>query len=298
MTPGPSDPPRDEATAGARQRGVSVLLCYDGSDDAQHAISSAAALLGPSSAVVFHARGRHSSAPLAQSGADLARRHQFGPVSTAEVDGEPSGAAILATAHEHRVALIVVGSQGMTGLPSSPLGSVSSSLLGRTDLPVLVVRSPNDPETFDVSGPIFVCYDGSAESHGAIEAAADLLVRGEAIVASFLEPVDDIALRQRSLPWPAPATMERRLARLDLGEAELLTQRPSEGVALAASRGLAARPLVVEAAGEAWSELLDLATDAAACCIAMGHHPTTKRLDSTAFRVVCHTDRPVLVVPR
>ena len=288
--------PEGIATA---QTGDSVLLCYDGSYGAQHAIRSAAALLAPRAAIVLHARDGEGAASLAQaqSGAGLARRNEFAPVSTIESDGESAVEAILEQAHAHHVALIVVGSESGSAIEASFLGSVSSAVVHRADIPVLVVRPPKKPET-DESGPTFICYDGSEQARRAIGGAADLLVQRDAIVASFVDPVDDVSELRKSLPWPPHEETERRLAEVDREEAELIARRSFEGAQIATSRGLAPRPLTIQAHGSAWRRLLDIAATSAASCIVVGHRlPAVVGHHSTAYGLVHHANRPVLVVP-
>jgi nucleotide-binding universal stress UspA family protein len=279
------------------QAGGLVLLCYDGSYGAQHALRSAAALLRPRAAIVLHARDGQGAASLAESGAGLARRCEFAPVSTIEGDGESAVEAILEQAHAHHVALIVVGSESGSAIEASFLGSVSSAVVHRADIPVLVVRPPKHSETNE-GGPTFICYDGSDQARHAIDVAADLLAQRDAIVASFLDPVDDVSELRKALPWPSQEETERRLAELDREEAELMAGRSREGAQIATSRGLASRPLTVEAHGSAWRRLLDVAATIAASCIVVGHRPPAAvGHQSTAYGLVHHADRPVLVVP-
>jgi nucleotide-binding universal stress UspA family protein len=274
-----------------------VLLCYDGSYGAQHAIRSAAVLLRPRAAIVLHAKDGVGAAPLAESGAGFARRNEFAPVSVIEGDGESAVDAILEQAHANDVALIVVGSESESAIAASFLGSVSNAVVHRSDIPVLVVRPPKKPET-DESGSTFICYDGSDQAGRAIDVAADLLARRDAIVASFLDPVDDVAQLRKSLPWAPQEETDRRLAELDREEAEFIARRTAEGAQIAASRGFAPQSLTIEAQGTAWPRLLDIAAERAASCIVVGHRPPAAvGHHSTAYGLVQHADRPVLVVP-
>jgi len=84
----------------------------------------------------------------------LARRNEFAPVSTIEGDSESAVDALLEQAHAHHVALIVVGSESGSAIEASFLGSVSSAVVHRADLPVVVVRPTKNPET-DECGPTF-----------------------------------------------------------------------------------------------------------------------------------------------
>lgn len=267
-----------------------TLLCFDGSQDARDAIRRAAALLRPHAAVVVHVGGGDS---VAESGAALARDCGFAPVTALEADGDRIAAVLIGRARDWCADLIVAGSQGVSAVDSTLFGSVSSALVHLADRPVLVVR-PHDGEA---NGPAFVCYDGSAESLAAIECAASLLASRETVVASFLEPVDDVVLLRMSLPWTAGAELRERLARLDRGEAEQVNARTAEGAVTATVAGLAARPLAIEGHGPAWERLLEVAAAEAASCIVVGHRRATLHLGSTAYGIVHHADRPVLVVP-
>ena len=117
----------------------------------------------------------------------------------------------------------------------------------------------------------------------AVGPAADLLAPREAILASFLEPVDDLALLRMTLPWSPSATTQRRLARLDRREDEFLTQLSTEGAALAGRRGVLSRPLAIEGRGSASDRLLDAAATARASCIVVGHRSAATPLDSTGL---------------
>ena len=117
------------------------------------------------------------------------------------------------------------------------------------------------------------------------------------VVASFLEPVDDVALLRQTLPGPRPAETGRRLARLDQQQAEFLSQLHAEGAARAAARGREARSLAVEGRGSISDRLLELAADTDAACIVVGHRSTTPSPESAALKRVRHSHRPVLVVP-
>ncbi len=141
-----------------------ILLCYDGSEDAKHAIAEAANVLGQREALVLtvwqDARAipgyawaapmagiddlltaaREAAGKLAGEGVELARASGFSatPV-TAETAG-PVWNAIVETAQAHGVALIVLGSRGLSGIRSILLGSVSSGVVHHATRPTLVVR--------------------------------------------------------------------------------------------------------------------------------------------------------------
>ncbi len=147
--------------------GMPILIAYDGSEDARHAIAEAAALLGRSHAIVVYVRqpvesvaahleghpvleevrkiaaaDRDAAERLAGEGAELARDVGF----TAEARVASSiggvGDAIVAAADETAAAVIVMGSRGRRGLRSLLLGSVSHHVAHHARRPVLILPSP------------------------------------------------------------------------------------------------------------------------------------------------------------
>jgi nucleotide-binding universal stress UspA family protein len=271
-----------------------AFLCYDGSESAGTAIRRAAALLRPRAAIVTHVRD--SPEELAESGRRLAVEAGFDPVSATELDGERVASTIIEAAHVRGADVIVVGSWGATAVGSLLLGSVSSALVHRADVPVLVIR-PEIPGVTDDSGPTLLGYDGSAVAHDAIGRAAELLADRDAVVASFIESVDDVVVLRSTFPWPAGPELHDRLARLSRGEAERVSEIAADGASEAAAAGLAARQVPLHGEGPAWARLLDAAGRQAASCIVVGHRQPTMHLGSTAYGLVHHADRPVLVVP-
>ena len=146
-----------------------VIICYDGSESAKHAIRSAAGLLGNRSALVvtvwqptadlgtfgwYGAAGNVAGfAELDRAGAEAgralaeegARRAQLAGFDAEPVAIEATGPAwktIVDTAEAHDAAAIVIGSRGLTGLRSVLLGSVSNAVLHHTDRATLVIHKP------------------------------------------------------------------------------------------------------------------------------------------------------------
>jgi nucleotide-binding universal stress UspA family protein len=143
-----------------------LLLCYDGSEDAKHAIQRASELFHGRRAVVvtvwqptvlgglgWAAASAGSSASfveLDRAAAELAGRvaaegvriaHEAGleaePVVREAVG--PVWETIIEAAEQHEAATIVMGSRGLTGLRSMLLGSVSSAVVHLADRPTLVI---------------------------------------------------------------------------------------------------------------------------------------------------------------
>ena len=148
-----------------------LLLCYDGSDEAAHAIERAGALLPGRPAVVltvwqplaglngiaWSGAGETPSAvdftqldrAAADNGDQLSREGaRIAEAAGLEVESVATKASgtvwktILELAEEHDAATIVMGSRGLSGLSSMLLGSVSSAVAHHADRPALIVRQP------------------------------------------------------------------------------------------------------------------------------------------------------------
>ena len=145
--------------------GGPALICYDGSDEAKHAIEKAGEVLGGGPAIILNTwevlsvavggypldefstgisfndldkAARDRGQRLADDGAVLARRHGFVPETL--VREGPPGEAIVDVARDRSAEVIVIGSRGHTGLRASMLGSVSNGVIHHAPCPVLVVR--------------------------------------------------------------------------------------------------------------------------------------------------------------
>ena len=145
-----------------------ILIAYDGSEDAQHAIDHVATMLPGADAVVLYVRQpleslaahmeghpsledvrgidadfRDSAEQLAAAGAHYARR--AGLVAEPHVAGsiDAVGDTVLLVADELDARLVVLGSRGRRGLKSLVLGSVSHHVAHHARRSVLVVPSPD-----------------------------------------------------------------------------------------------------------------------------------------------------------
>lgn len=139
-----------------------VLLGYDGSSEAAHAIARAGELFPRRRAVLVHAWSpfrniwnveagwpniddgplRLAAARTANTGLELARAAGFDAVSLVVEADEGIPAAIADAAADSDAEMIVVGSRGQTGLRSLLLGSVSRALTQCSRCPVVVIPSP------------------------------------------------------------------------------------------------------------------------------------------------------------
>ena len=146
-----------------------VLLCYDQSENAGHAIESAGRLLAPRHALVatiWQPIADRAGIPLfgeaasmvdfaqldrtaaekgdrvARDGVRIARHAGFDAEPLAVKAAGPVWKTILEIADSHDAAAIVMGSRGLTGIRSMLLGSVSSHVVHHAERPTLVVHLP------------------------------------------------------------------------------------------------------------------------------------------------------------
>jgi nucleotide-binding universal stress UspA family protein len=146
-----------------------LVLCYDGSADAAHAIEHAGALFTGRSAVVvtvwqpvagfasiawlgesagtvdvgeLDREAAENAGRVAAEGVRVAQHAGLNAESLAIKAAGPVWKTILELADRHDAAAIVMGSRGLTGLRSMLLGSVSSAVADHADRPTLIIRRP------------------------------------------------------------------------------------------------------------------------------------------------------------
>ena len=146
-----------------------LLLCYDGSDDAKHAIERAGELFHGRHALVVTVRQPPLLGSVSLLGATAGMVNVVGVeratvasggrvanegariAQDAGLDAEPVGVettrpvweTIVEFADRHDAATIVMGSRGLTGLRSMLLGSVSSAVVHHSNRPAMIIRRPS-----------------------------------------------------------------------------------------------------------------------------------------------------------
>jgi len=148
-----------------------VVLAYDGSSDAKHALRVAGTLLSGRAAVVVHVytpstppvtaaagpgaalaidpelaveleeRARERASEVLREGVELARAAGFAPEPELAVGDGVHGEwhAIVAVAERRDASAIVIGHRHLSWIEEKLLGSVDSAVVRHADRPVLVV---------------------------------------------------------------------------------------------------------------------------------------------------------------
>jgi nucleotide-binding universal stress UspA family protein len=301
-----------------------ILIGFDGSDEAAEAISSAGDLLAPRRAVVayvweslaellLHSDVDHLSGTMKEAaeeldvedrdhaeqvaahGAELAEAAGFEATGTC-VRGRPKAwPALLELAGQQSAVAIVVGSRGLGGVKSALLGSVSSGILDHAHLPVMIVPPLLEEHA---PGPVVIGYDGSAHARAAVEAAGHLLTVRETILQTAWSSYEGVA--SAGVAGAPVAVVSQAAEQLDRQVREAATRTAEEGARLAAAQGLEVRAEAVRADGSPWRALLDTARSHRAAAVVVGSHGRSAigaaLMGSVSRALVHHAPAPVLVV--
>ena len=149
-----------------------LILCYDGSSDAQHAIQLAGRLFAGRRALVvtvwrpdtvprslgfagetarmlnladLNRAAAEDGSRRAGEGARIARQAGLTAEPIAVQGAGPVWKTLVEIAERDDAATVVMGSRGLSGLRAMLLGSVSSAVVQHADRPTLIVRRPVAP---------------------------------------------------------------------------------------------------------------------------------------------------------
>lgn len=227
-----------------------------------------------------------------------------GSVATTALDAPPSlevriglpHVEILKAAAEAHATLIVVGTQGQTGAARLFFGSTTQRLLRETVTPVLVVPPSATPVVRDgSSGPtlaiarVIAAVDFSDTTAGTVQAAASLAARtGAALTLAHVVP------EARGL--------DRWAALLEAHQAQRTAKAGDELALLAREVSGQVRDVRTSSTlGDPERVLAALGAETPGALLVMGIRRGAGLLapqpGSTAYRVLCLTRTPVLVVP-
>ena len=301
-----------------------ILIGYDGSEDAENAIRCAAHLLAPRRAIVAYVwdslaelllhteldqltgsmkeaaeeldfEDARTAEGIAARGADLAEAAGFNAVATVARGRPKAWPTLLALAEQHRAAAVVVGSRGLGRVKSALLGSVSSGVLGHAHLPVLIVPPLED---LPGPGPVVIGYDGSEHSRAAVVAAGRLLKVREAALRTAWNSYRAVA--PAGAAGVPVAVTTKAAEEIDRAARERAQRTAEQGARLAASHGLEVQAEAVEADGSAWGALLDTAYTRRAAAVVVGSRGNSAfesaLVGSVSRALVHHAPAPVLVV--
>jgi len=295
-----------------------VLIAYDGSDDAGHAIACAGRVLAGRRALVVHsffglshmmlrssvgvkdldqpladaveefdAADAEEAERVAAEGAQLALAAglQAQPIVVRQ-EGKP-WQTLIAVAEKHQAAVIVAGARGRSGLAAALLGSVSHGLAVHSPVPLLVVPAQANAEG---EGPVLLAYDGSDHAKNAIEQAGDLLSERSALVLNVWQ----------SWVTKVPVYLPGMAREFDEIAAELSEECADGGARLAADAGFDPESLSVSTLRSSWHAVLDTLKQSNASVVVVGSRSLSGPfaiLGSTATGVAHHAECPVLIVP-
>ncbi len=150
------------------------------------------------------------------------------------------------------------------------------------------------------TGPVLICFDGSADAERAVTAAARLLGPAVATVLTVWEP---IAVWEPYDPGAILSAAVAKLGEKDLGldeiARELAQEKLDQGVALARAAGFQPTPRLTE--GKPWQRICHVAHELDASVIVLGARGLSRvqsaLMGGVSSTVLIHAKRPVLVIP-
>lgn len=303
-----------------------ILIGYDGSDEASQAIRRAGPLLAPRPATVacvwqsfaelilhtditgvtgtmreaadeFDAAALEQASATAADGAAIAAEAGLQPEPCAARGKPKAWPTLLRLADEADAGAIVLGCPGVGTMKASIIGSVASGVLHHSTRPVLLV--PPDQGVDAPDGPIVIAYDGSEHAKRAIAAAGRLMPGREALVRTVWTSFAGVAAASHiGVPTAVGAGGARNIDRdLEARAAEMA----EAGAELATEAGLEATAESAGADVNVCHTLLEIARGGNVAAIVAGSRGrsviTDILLGSVSSGLVHHSPVPVLVVP-
>jgi len=273
-----------------------VLIAFDGSDEARHAIDVAATLMPGARATVVTVRDswnplEHAAvarlalpdsiiAPatrrLADALAEVAAATAADGAATATAagltvahhveDAPKPWRGLVAVAHRLSPDVIICGARGRGRLSRAVLGTTTDSLLHHAPAPLLIVPRADRA----VDGPVLVGYDGSAPARGAIELAARLFPRRRAEVVNAWSSPFDRSFEGEEVTTMPLVEMAEIVEAVEGKCAETAQMLADEGAVLARTLELDAHAMTVPSGVGAWHALTSVAEERHAAVIVVG----------------------------
>lgn len=305
-----------------------LVVGYDGSPAAAHAIAAAGRLVPGASVTVVTVRDswlalEHSAMARialpdsilvpavyefeadAESGARRVAEEGRGLAAAAGLDARarvqpadtPSRGLIDAASAVHADA-IVCGASGHGGVYRAVLGTTAGHLVHHAPLPVLIVPPLEKP----ADGPLLIGYDGSEHAKDAIRTAGRFFAGRRALIAhAWMSPMEHSYAGSALLGTPSDEIHDVAQTLADMfaaRAADLL----DEGTAIAREAGLEAEPLDLEWTHGAWRALEAAAREHDAAAIVAGCRGrgavTSTVLGSVSSGLAHNATVPVLIVRR
>jgi nucleotide-binding universal stress UspA family protein len=231
---------------------------------------------------------------IAEAGAALASAAGLRARAEVVPTDEPVWAALNDAARDAGADLVVCGTHGHGMVARAIVGSVSTALVRKAELPVAVVP---DCEA-SARGPILIAYDGSDAAGRAIEATGRLLGGRPAIVVHVWRSRIRHSLAGNVLERVPMHEVRDTVTDLD-GLFEQWAQETAEqGADLARSQGLDARSLAMETKRPLAHAILQVADDEDAAAVVVGRTGggfAEAVLGSVSEALLHALERPVLV---
>jgi nucleotide-binding universal stress UspA family protein len=302
-----------------------LLIGFDGSDAAGHAIDVAGLLVPGARATVVTVRDtwkplehaawariglpdavlvpaaqtlEQEAAQAAAARAEQGRRRALLAGFDAEClveDASRPWRGLAAVARRVRADAIVCGAHGRGGVARAVLGTTTDALLHHAPSPVLVVP----PGAAAADGPLLIGYDGSPAADEAIRVAARLFTGRRALVVRVWKSPFERSYAGEALDATPLDDVQLMVIDVELAFAADAERAASAGAALALDLGLDAQALPVRADLGAWRGLERTAESERAAVVVVGSRGrgalAATLLGSVSSGLAHNAARPLLI---